>query len=89
MLCAAVLAGYGLVAWSIWQLDWMSTELLAKCGIAAAAFPGVGVALGYAFTARRPTPVRIFAASVGAAIGAVCLLLFAAGYIWFSMAANV
>ncbi|MGW2217840.1 hypothetical protein ACWCSD_22860 [Nonomuraea sp. NPDC001684] len=89
VLCAAALTGYGLVAWSIWRLDWMPTELLAKCGIAAAVLPGAGLALGYAFTARRPTPVRLFAASAGAAIGAVCLLLTTVGYIWFSMSANV
>ncbi|MEV3983582.1 hypothetical protein [Nonomuraea sp. NPDC049758] len=89
VLCAAALTGYGLVAWSIWQLDWMPTELLAKCGIAAAVFPGTGLALGYAFTARRPRSVRIFAVSAGAAIGAACLLLATVGYIWFSMSANV
>ncbi|MER6512260.1 hypothetical protein ABT158_35985 [Nonomuraea sp. NPDC001636] len=89
VLCAAALTGYGLVAWSIWQLDWMPTELLAKCGIAAAVFPGAGLALGYAFTARKPRPVRIFALSAGAAIGSVCLLLAAVGYIWFSMSANL
>ncbi|MER6580443.1 hypothetical protein [Nonomuraea sp. NPDC001023] len=89
LVCAAALTGYGLVAWSIWQLDWMSTELLVKCGIAAAVFPGAGLALGYAFTARKPRPVRIFAVSAGAAIGAVCLLLAAAGSIWFSMTASV
>ncbi|MFI7467291.1 hypothetical protein [Nonomuraea sp. NPDC049646] len=89
VLCAAALTGYGLVAWSIWQLDWLSTELLAQGGVAAAVLPGAGLALGYAFTARRPRDVRIFAGAAGAAIGSVCLLLGAVGYLWFSMSANV
>ncbi|MFF4615615.1 hypothetical protein [Nonomuraea jabiensis] len=41
VVCVAALTGYGLSAWSLSVLDWMTTEL-----IAAVALPAVGIAVG-------------------------------------------
>ncbi|SDJ59357.1 hypothetical protein SAMN05421869_111152 [Nonomuraea jiangxiensis] len=81
--------GFGVLAWSLWKLEWMTTDLAAVGGIAAVALPAVGVMLGRAIAARRPHADRIAASWAGAAIGAGCLLIGSVGYIWTSMMENL
>ncbi|MEV6041320.1 hypothetical protein AB0L65_60180 [Nonomuraea sp. NPDC052116] len=46
-------------------------------------------AVGGAVTAGRPRDTRIFAVAVGAALGAVCLLLGSTGSFMFALFGNV
>lgn len=89
VVSVVALAGYGLLAWSIWKLEWLTTELISGGGIAAVALPAAGIAVGRAVTAGRPRDVRIFAVSAGAALGVACLLLSSVGYVMFSMLENL
>jgi hypothetical protein len=89
VLCVAALAGYGLLAWSVYVLEWMTPKLIAASVIAAVAFPAAGIAVAGAVTAGRPRDTRIFAGAAGAAFGAVCLLVGSAGYVMFSLFGNV
>ncbi|MGP3954859.1 hypothetical protein ACTWPT_02585 [Nonomuraea sp. 3N208] len=89
VVCVAALTGYGLLAWSLWKLEWLTTELINGGGIAAVALPAAGMAVGRAVSAGRPRDVRIFAVAAGAALGAVCLLVGSVGYVMFSLFGNL
>lgn len=89
VVCVAALTGYGLLAWSVYVLEWMTTELIMGSVIAAVALPAAGIAIGAAVTAGRPRDTRIFAVAAGAALGAVCLLLGSTGSFMFALFGNV
>ncbi|MGW6503130.1 hypothetical protein [Nonomuraea angiospora] len=89
VICVAALTGYGLLVWSVYVLEWMTTELMVGGVIAAVALPAAGIAVGGAVTAGRPRDVRIFAGAAGAALGAGCLLLGSAGSFMFLLFGNV
>ncbi|MFI6737537.1 hypothetical protein ACIBI9_31830 [Nonomuraea sp. NPDC050451] len=89
VVCVVALAGYGLLAWSVYVVGWMTTALITGSAIAAVALPAAGIAIGGAVTAGRPRETRIFAVAAGAAVGAVCLLLGSAGYFMFSLFGNL